>query len=214
MFDQDRLAAFFDNLLRTDFQLGENILSKDEYRNALNGKRHLYDEAIQTASQAAERKLAAILFSDIVGFTKMMESSEAETLRAVEANEIFHQAALTAHRGRLIKKLGDGMLLSFDSAWEAVSAARDIRDRVRQDGSFEVRIGIHLGEVVQGRHDVHGDGVNVASRIQAEMGPGQIGISKVVYDNVKNQDGFSARSLGERSLKNVSAPMGLYEVGD
>ncbi len=212
MHDAERLEAFFDNLLRTDFELQENILSRDEYRNALNGKRHLYDEAIRIGGSGSERRLAAILFSDIVGFTRLMESSEPETLQIIDANEEAHRAALGAHRGRLLKKLGDGMLASFDSAWSAVSAATDVRERVRADGRFQVRIGIHLGEVVQTRDDVHGEGVNVASRIQAEMGPDEIGISQVVYDNVRNQSGFSARRLGERSLKNVSAPVVLYAV--
>jgi class 3 adenylate cyclase len=212
MHDGERLAAFFDNLLRTDFELQENILSRDEYRNALNGKRHLYDEAIRSGGVGSERRLAAIMFSDIVGFTRLMESSEPGTLQIIDANEEAHRAALGGHRGRLLKKLGDGMLASFDSAWSAVSAAIDIRERVRTDGRFQVRIGIHLGEVVQSRDDVHGEGVNVASRIQAEMGPDEIGISQVVYDNVRNQEGFTARPLGERTLKNVSTPIVLYAV--
>jgi class 3 adenylate cyclase len=215
MAEPDLLQAFFDNLLRTDFALSENILSKDEYRNALNGKRHLYDEAIQgTSPVSRERRLAAILFSDVVGYTALMERSEAEALEIIAADESIHRSVIGGRRGRLMRELGDGMLVSFESAWDAVSSALEIRRRVHEDGRFEVRIGIHLGEVMQGRDDVHGDGVNVAARIQTEVGPGEIGISQAVYDNVRNQPGFSAIRLGERSLKNLSTPVVLYSVND
>ncbi len=87
----DRLEAFVDNLLRTDFELDENILSKDEFRNAERGKRHFLDEQIRASgSRAQERKLAAILFSDIVGFTSLMGDDEAATLRIIEANDAIH----------------------------------------------------------------------------------------------------------------------------
>ena len=215
MVDHDRLEAFFDNLLRTDFELDENILSKDEHRNALAGKRHLYDEAIQTAHGGPrERRLAAIVFSDVVGYTALMERSEAEAMEIIAADEGFHRAAVTAHRGRVLRNLGDGMLASFDSAWDAVTSAREIRSKVQEDGRFQVRIGVHLGEVMQGRDDIHGDGVNVAARIQAEVKPGEIGISQIVYDNVRNQTGFHATLLGERTLKGISTPVVLYTVDD
>ncbi len=211
--DEDRLTAFVDNLLRTDFQLDENILSKDEYQNSLNGKRHYLDEAIRVRSTARqERKLAAILFSDIVGFTALMGENEAATLRIVDANEKIHQRAFASNGGRLLKKLGDGMLASFDSASGAVACAREIHRAVEEDERFQLRIGIHLGEVIQTDGDVHGDGVNIASRIQGEIDPGGIGMSKVVYDNIKNKDGLSATLLGERNLKNVAAPVILYSL--
>lgn len=213
MQSEERLNAFFDNFLRTDFQLDENILSKDEYQNAVNGKRHFFDEAIRTTgSGSRERKLAAILFSDIVGFTALMGADEGATLRIMEANEGIHRVALATHRGRLLKKLGDGMLASFDSAWDAVACARVIQRAVGEDGRFQVRIGVHLGEVLQADGDVHGDGVNIASRIQSEIDPGEIGISAVVYDNIKNKEGLVARPLGERTLKNVAVPMMLFSV--
>jgi len=213
MASEDRLLAFFDNFLRTDFRLDENILSRDEYVNALNGKRHFLDEAIRAgAGGPAERRLAAILFSDIVGFTAMMGENEAATLRIVEADERLHRVALAAHRGRLLKRLGDGMLAGFDSASDAVGAARAIMRAVKEDGRFQVRVGIHLGEVTEAAGDVHGDGVNIASRIQGEMGPGQIGVSEVVYDNVKNKEGITARRMGPRTLKNVADPVVLYAI--
>ena len=208
-----RLKAFFDNLLRTDFQLDENILSKDEYHNALKGKRHYLDEAILTReARTQERKLAAILFSDIVGFTALMGENEAATLQIISANEEIHNKAFVTYSGRLLKKLGDGMLASFDSVSSAVASAKMIQGAVGADGRFKVRIGIHLGEVVQDEDDVHGDGVNIASRIQSEVDAGEIGISKVVYDNIMNKEGMTATLIGERSLKNVRAPVILYTL--
>ena len=210
---EDQLLAFFDNVVRTDFQLDENILSKDEYRNALNGKRHFLDEPIRTRGGASqERRLAAILFSDIVGYTSLMGSDESGTLEIVEVNSQIHRQSIGRHRGRLLKELGDGMLASFDSVSDAVVSAQEIQRAVAENGRYQLRIGIHLGEVIHGDGDVHGDGVNIAARIQGEMAPGTIGVSDVVWNNVKNKEGLSATLLGERTLKNVDAPVVLYTV--
>jgi len=209
--DEDRLDAFVDNLLRTDFALEENILSKDEYQNSQNGKRHYLDEAIRVrGSTRQERKLAAIMFSDIVGFTALMGEDEGATLQIIEANDEIHRKAFASSGGRLLKKLGDGMLASFDSASGAVACAREIQGAVDDDGRYQIRIGIHLGEIIESDGDVHGDGVNIASRIQGELDPGAIGMSKVVYDNIRNKEGLSTTLLGERNLKNVDTPVTLY----
>ena len=211
--DEDRLEAFVDNLLRTDFQLDENILSKDEYQAAVRGKRHYLDEAILSGGgRGQERKLAAIFFSDVVGYTAMMGENEAAAMEMMAANEAIHQMAFARHGGRLLKRLGDGLLASFDSASGAVTCARHIQEEVKRDGRFQLRVGIHLGEVIQDGDDVHGDGVNIASRIQGEVSPGVIGFSRVVYDNIKNKAGFESTSLGEHTLKNVDAPMALYSL--
>lgn len=215
----DRLDAFIENLLRTDFVLAENILSKAEHRNAERGKRHFLDEQIRArdthdtrGTKVQGRKLAAILFSDIVGFTSLMGDDEAATLRIIAANDAIHDAALRSNSGTLLKKLGDGMLASFDSVSDAVACATVIRQAVADDGRFQMRIGIHMGEVVMADGDVHGDGVNIASRIQSEVDPGEIGLSRVVYENIKNKDGLSATLVGERNLKNVSTPIVLYTL--
>ena len=209
----ERLDALVDNLLRTDFELDEIILSKEEYRNALNGKRHYLDEAIRSpGARSMEHKLAAIMFSDIVDFTALMGEDESATLDIMDASDEIHLGAIGRHRGRLLKKLGDGLLASFESASSAVTCAQEIQRRVSADGRFQVRIGIHLGEVIYADGDVHGDGVNIASRIHAEVGPGEIGISGVVYDNIRNKDGLTAAPLGERRLRNVAMPVDLYSV--
>jgi class 3 adenylate cyclase len=209
----DRLDAFIDNLLRTDFELDEVILSKDEYRRALDGKRHFLDEAIRsTGASVPEHRLAAIFFSDVVGYTRLMASDESAALRVMADNEANHAKAISANRGRLLKKMGDGILASFASAKDAVECAQEIQRLTGDDPRFEVRIGIHLGEVVDDGTDVHGDGVNLASRIQESMGPSEIGVSDVVYDNIRNKPGLRVTPLGEREMKNVADPVTVYLV--
>jgi len=210
-----RLDAFVDNLLRTDFELDENILSPDEYHNAQRGKRHYLDEAIRTPTQKGPaRRLAAIMFSDIVGYTALMGADEGATLEIVKANNEIHTAAISSNGGTLLKKLGDGVLASFESVSSAVTCAQEVQSAVGSDGRFEIRIGIHLGEVVLTDGDVHGDGVNIASRIQSEVNAGEIGFTKAVSDNLRNKEGFQATFVGERSLKNVADPVGLYVLVD
>jgi class 3 adenylate cyclase len=211
--DAERLEAFFDNLLRTDFQLDENILSKDEYRSALNGKRHYLDEAIRSGGGGVEeRQLAAIMFSDIVDFTALMGRDESTGLAVRDANAQIHRRVLAEHRGRLLKDLGDGFLASFGSVSSAVASAQEIQRAVAEDGRYQIRIGIHLGEVIAADGDVYGDGVNIASRIEGVTPPGGIGVSAVVYDNIKNREGLTATLLGKRELKNVAEPITLYTI--
>ena len=211
--DRDLLDAWIDNFLRTDFELDEMILSRDEHQRALGGKRHFLDEAIRAPVGAPrERGLAAIFFSDIVDFTSMMGSDEAATMEIMRANEEIHRVAFSSHGGRFLKQLGDGILASFSSVSDAIDSAREIQQSVGADGRYLVRIGVHLGEVIHDAGDVHGDGVNIASRIQGEVEPGMIGISEAVHDNVKNKPGVVTRSLGGHVLKGVDEPVNLYTV--
>lgn len=210
--DEDRRNPFLDNLLRTDFQLDENILSKDEYRMAMRGKRHYLDEAVRSVGSKPKRSLKAILFSDIVGFTSLMGADEVNTLQIVAASEAIHLKAFANHGGRLLKRLGDGLLASFDTASGAVECAVEVQNAVAVDGRFQLRVGIHLGEVVEDDEDVFGNGVNIASRIQGVVGAGEIGISEVVYENIKNTTTISATLLGDTELKNVETPVTLYTI--
>jgi class 3 adenylate cyclase len=203
-----------DNFLKADMQIEENILSPSEYRAALNGKRHFLDEAIRGGTQSAAkgRYLAAILFSDIAGYTEMMTSDQSSTLGIVDFNGTVHRQNIARFHGRFLKEMGDGVLASFPSASQAVECARSIQQDIRQDGRYSVRIGVHLGEIVQANGDVLGDGVNLAARIHGEAEPGQIVVSEVVFDNVRSLEGVKGSDLGVRSLKGVGAPVHLYEI--
>ena len=176
-------------------------------------KRHFMDEAIRSSgSKQLKRSLKAIFFSDIVGFTSLMGTDEGHTLQIMATNEAVHLRAFTNHGGRLLKRLGDGLLASFDTASGAVECAVEVQDAVARDGRFQLRIGIHLGEIVEDDGDVHGNGVNIASRIHGAVGAGEIGISEVVYENIRNTTSISATLLGDTALKNVETPVRLYTV--
>ncbi len=208
----DRLDAFIDNLLKVDMELEENILSPDEYQAALRGKRHYLDEAIRATERRPSSQLSAIMFSDIVGYTTMMAGDEARALRSLEVSSRAHRESIARNGGKLLKEMGDGILATFPSVSSAVASAREIQAEARADGTFQLRIGIHVGEVTRTGGDVFGDGVNIASRIQTLAEPGTIVASKTVYDNVKNKDGVVAVDLGPTELKGVDQPVRLYSI--
>ena len=143
-------------------------------------------------SQAAEtRKLAAIMFTDIVGFSRQMGADEARMLRLLEVHNQILQQAVTAHHGNVIKTIGDAFLVDFPSVVHAVQCAQQIQTQFRThntkkktDEQIHVRIGIHLGDIVQREGDVFGDGVNIAARLQTLAAPDTICISDMVYRDV------------------------------
>jgi class 3 adenylate cyclase len=209
----EKLDAFIDNLLRTEMELAENILSPDEYQAALRGKRHYLDEAIRVSPDTTQRNaLRAIMFSDIVGYTTMMAGDEAAAIRTVEACRRIHRESIAAHGGRLLEEQGDGILAMFGSVSAAIGSARDIQTAADSDGSFQLRIGVHLGEVIERGGGVFGDGVNIASRIHGVASPGTIVVSETVHNNVKNKDGVIAVDLGFHELKGVEDPIRLYSI--
>lgn len=209
----ERLEAFIDNLLKVDMELGENILSPDEYQAALRGKRHFLDEAIRSVADPGSRTaLRAIMFSDIVGYTTLMAGDEAAALRTVESFRNAHRIAISGNGGRLLEEQGDGVLAMFPSVSGAVAAARDIQSASRTDGSYQVRIGIHLGEVIERGGGIFGDGVNIASRIHGLAEPGAIVGSEAVYDNVKNKKWVSAVDRGEHRLKGIEEPIRVFSL--
>jgi adenylate cyclase len=112
----------------------------------------------------------------------------------------------------LLKEMGDGILATFPSVAGAVASAREIQAAAQADGTFQLRIGIHLGEVIRSGNDVFGDGVNIASRVQALADPGTIVASETVYQNVRNKDGVIGVDLGARRLKGVDEPVRLYSI--
>lgn len=209
----EKLDAWIDNFLKTDFELEENILSADEYQAALRGKRHYLDEAIRRGLDGERRsQLSAIMFSDIVDYTSMMLQDERTALHWLTVSTDLHRKLIADHRGLFLKEMGDGILASFDSVSQAVDCARKLQSAVREQGDFQLRIGIHLGEVTRSGGDVFGDGVNLASRIQGVAKPGTIAVSDTVYRNIKNKEGVVATDLGPTELKHIDEPVRLYSI--
>lgn len=158
------------------------------------------------------RELAAIMFSDIAGYTLIMGRDEQEGLRAVRTHSELLHTVLPKFNGRILGDAGDGILTSFHSAVDAVRCACEMQAALKDDAEFSVRIGIHVGDVVFSDNTVLGDGVNVASRIHALAPPGGICVSERVYDEIRNQPELPAKFLGQKTLKNVSRPIGVYAM--
>ncbi|MCK5280475.1 MAG: hypothetical protein KAK04_18100, partial [Cyclobacteriaceae bacterium] len=159
-----------------------------------------------------EHRLTAIMFTDIMGYTAIMQDDEQNALQIIDENDRLHELSINKYHGRLIKKMGDGTLSCFSSVTEAVQCAISIQKEVDNYPKLNLRIGIHLGDVVFRDNDVYGDGVNIASRIESCADIGEIHISGQVYDSIKNHKEFQCTSIGERTLKNVSKPVMIYKV--
>jgi TolB-like protein/class 3 adenylate cyclase/cytochrome c-type biogenesis protein CcmH/NrfG len=172
------------------------------------------DSAVPTET----RRLAAIMFTDIVGFSRQMGSNEARTLRLLETHNRIIQQAVAAHHGAVIKTVGDAFLVDFPSVVNAVQGAQQIQAQFHTHNAdatppeqIHVRIGIHLGDIVQKDGDVFGEGVNIASRLQGLAEPDSICISDMVYrDVVKKLDLGAVASLGQPKLKNIDQRFPVY----
>src|SRR5215469_7390889 len=161
---------------------------------------------------AARHELAAIMFSDIAGYTALMGHDEDRAMRALDEHRGTLRSLLPEFDGRLVGEIGDGTLSSFHSAIDAVNCARKVQALAQDNPELRLRIGIHLGDVVLVNNTLIGDGVNVASRIHALASPGGIVTSAGVFDEVRNKSGIRARDLGTKNLKNVARPVRVYEL--
>ncbi len=166
-----------------------------------------------------ERRLAAIMFTDIAGYTKLAQAKESLALELLDEHRALLRPLLPAHGGTEIKTIGDAFLVEFRSALEAVLCAVEIQQKMaeRNAASSEgrrllLRVGVHLGDVVHGGGDVYGDAVNVASRIEPLAEPGGVCISQQVYDNIRNKTELEFESMGMVELKNVELPTGVYRI--
>jgi len=165
-----------------------------------------------TAASNPTRELAAIMFSDIVGYTAIMGRDEREGLRAVREHREHLRAVLPQFNGRLIGEIGDGTLSSFHSAVDAVNCARELQATLVEDPELRLRIGIHVGDVVFTDKTVLGDGVNIASRIHELAPPGGCCMSERVYEEIRNKPEIQVKDLGEQHLKNVARPIRAYSL--
>jgi len=161
-----------------------------------------------------KRKLAAVMFTDIVGYTAIMSRDEQKALALLQMNRDLQTSLADKYNGEFLKEMGDGTLLCFQSALDAVRCAVDIQQSVKDNPDLKLRIGIHLGDIVFKESDVFGDGVNVASRIERLAGPRCICISEEVYRSVRNQPDINAVFIDEKRLKNVDQPVKIYTLSD
>jgi len=160
------------------------------------------------------RRLAAIMFTDIVGYTALMGFDEDRAFEVLRVNRQIHNHYIEEYRGNLIKELGDGMLAQFDSAQDAVNCAIAIQKEAREKLSQKLRIGLHLGDITFDSGDVFGDGVNLASRLQSIADPGGIYISESIQKSIRANSSINTKYLGQFSLKNVSYPVSTYCILD
>lgn len=167
-----------------------------------------------------ERRLAAILAADVFGYSRMMSEDETGTLASLQAHRSqVVDPAITRHRGRIVKLMGDGLLAEFASVVEAVDCAAEIqREMAARNGGgankrpMIFRIGVHLGDVIVEGDDIYGDGVNIAARLEGIAEPGGICISRQAYDQVQKKLSLGYRSLGLQNLKNMPDPVEAFSI--
>jgi TolB-like protein/class 3 adenylate cyclase len=167
-----------------------------------------------------ERRLAAILAADVAGYSRLMHHDEEGThakLTALLAENV--EPAIAEHGGRVVKNTGDGFLAEFPSAVKAVRAAIQFQTRIKEltigeveDRCISFRVGINIGDVIVEPHDVFGDGVNIAARLESIAEPGGICISSSAYDYVRGKVAVEFADLGEQNLKNIALPVRAYAV--
>ena len=164
-----------------------------------------------------ERKLAAVMFTDIVGFTKIMTTSEDTAINILQAQDKIFTPLLEQHSGNLLKKMGDGLLVEFSSAVNAVECALKIQSAIKNHNEaaadeFHIRIGIHLGDVLMLGDDILGDGVNIASRIEPLASPDGICITEAVNQSIKSKLKIDARRISEVDLKHIDDKYTIYKL--
>tara|TARA_B110000116_G_scaffold245127_1_gene236020 strand:- start:3382 stop:6258 length:2877 start_codon:yes stop_codon:yes gene_type:complete len=159
-----------------------------------------------------KRELGAIVFTDIADFTSMMDKDESQALKIRHKQRANIQALLKDFDGEYIKEIGDGDLMMFQSATDAVHFTLRLQDTITPNDAFLIRAAIHIGDVVREGEDIFGSGVNMASRIHAFASPGSTVISDNVFKEVKNKLEFSINSIGKKSVKGIDESIYIYEV--
>ncbi|HKW54095.1 MAG TPA: adenylate/guanylate cyclase domain-containing protein [Stellaceae bacterium] len=167
-----------------------------------------------------ERRLAAILAADMVGYSRLTRLDEEGTLARLRAlRRDLIDPAISEHRGRLVKTIGDGLLVEFASVVDAVRCALRVQQGMailnrdmRNERRIEFRIGINLGDVVVDGDDLLGDGVNIAARLERLAEPGAVCVSEDAYRHIKGKVDVAAQDLGEQELKNINEPVRVYAI--
>jgi adenylate cyclase len=171
------------------------------------------------AEARVERRLAAILAADIAGYSRIMGTDEVGTLAALKAHRRdVVDPAIAAHKGRIVKTTGDGMLVEFASAVDAVTCAVAVQEKMAErtaegtEPRIQFRMGLNVGDIIIDGGDIFGDGVNVAARVENECEPGGVCLSDDAYRQVRGKTSFAFDDLGEKSLKNIARPVRIYAV--
>ncbi len=167
----------------------------------------------------SERRLVAIMFTDVVGFTSLGQTNEALALQLLEEHRSVVRPVIAKYHGKEVKTIGDAFLVEFGSALDAVNCAVEIQRAIRErnsrlpeDRRVRIRIGVHVGDVVHSQGDILGDAVNVSSRIEPLASPGGVCISEQVYDHVGNKVDFPIEKMESKTLKNVRTPVEVYRI--
>jgi adenylate cyclase len=172
------------------------------------------------SEEGVERRLAAILAADVVGYSRLMGSNEAGTLAHLKSHrrELI-DPSIAEHKGRIVKTTGDGILIEFPSVVEAVACAVTVQSGMAERNAVTpeeqrivFRVGINLGDIIIDGDDIHGDGVNIAARLEAISVPGGICISGIVHDQVRDKLDLAFEDMGEQALKNIARPLRVYGV--
>ncbi len=166
-----------------------------------------------------ERRLAAILAADVVGYSRLMEADEEATARTLSTYREIIEGLVASHHGRVFGRAGDSVISEFASAVEAVRCAVDIQRELEarnvdlpEDRRMRLRIGVNLGDVIVEGDNLIGDGVNIAARLEALAEPGGISLARSVFDQVKKQLDLGYEYLGEHEVKNIAEPIVVYRV--
>ncbi len=160
------------------------------------------------------RQLAAIMFTDMIGYTALMQENEQQAKEKRDRHREVLQESVREHQGKILQYYGDGTLIIFGSAIEAVNAAVDIQTELQIKPKIPLRVGIHTGDIVYSDDGIFGDGVNIASRIEGLSVSGSVLISEKVQDEIKNHPNLNAKSLGKFNLKNVKRPMEVFAIAN
>jgi adenylate cyclase len=170
--------------------------------------------------ERVQRRLAAILAADVAGYSRLMGVDEEGTLSALkELRRDLADPKIKEHRGRIVKTTGDGLLVEFASVVDAVRCAVEVQYEMAErnvgtpeEQRIQFRIGINLGDIIKDGRDIHGDGVNIAARLEALAEPGGICVNRVVRDQVRDKLDFAFEDAGEQRVKNIARPLRVYRI--
>jgi TolB-like protein len=199
-------------------QLGHRRLDRQAPSPTINSTKITVGQATFMAEQRVERRLAAILAGDVVGYSRLMGVDEEGTLARLNAHRReFLDPTIAEHRGRIVKRTGDGILIEFSSAVDAVRCAiqqqlgmAQRNERVPGEQRIELRVGVHVGDIITEEGDIFGDGVNIAARLESIARPGGICISDDAYRQVRGKLDANFQDSGEQELKNITRPVRVY----